>query len=534
MEKQIQSYTEVENKIIHAIDTITDPIRQTLSPRGGNVIFESDNGEITVTNDGVTIAKAINVSDPIENAIIKIIKEAALKTNTKAGDGTSTTILFSSILTKEGLKLVREGMNQREVIDWYREFAQKLKESLSKLKQKVQSDDDLFNVAFISANNDKGVAKHVVQIVRTAGEDGFIFMEPSNTSDTEIVEDSGFIIESGLVRPELAMGMGSTVFTDVPVLVTDKRLYYAEEAETILNICLQNNIKELVIIAQDFIGDSLPFFVANHQKGAVKVILVKDPYIEKTSGATLEDLACYLDGHIVTDKSGTIVDKLGLSDFFFAKKVYADGLQTVIMRDLETPEVRLKKRVTELKGELKKLGDDNSEQSNFLKKRVASLTNGIVTVRIGGRTPVEVKEKRYRYEDAISAGRAAVKDGYLVGGGLSILNAYLKIHTQCKSKPEVAKVFRLLAESSIRQIAENSGLHGNSVVLTILKDATGKTGFNALSQEYEDLLASGVIDPYTVTEMAIENAVSIASAIISSRYIIVNKEKDDNRKENKN
>jgi len=523
MDKQISHYSGIEDKIIHAVDTITDPIRQTLSPRGGNVIFESDGGEITVTNDGVTIAKSIRVEDPYENAIISIIKEAALKTNTKAGDGTSTTILFSSVMTKGGLRLVRDGMNQREVVEWYAEFAKVLKEALGKMKQKVKTDEDLFSVACISANNDKVIAADVVKIVRTAGEDGFIFMEPSNTSDTEIIEDTGFIINAGLFRPELANNMGIASMVDVPVLVTDKRLYYAEEAETILNLCLQNGIKELVVVAHDFIGEALPFFVANHMKGAVRVILVKDPLIEKSAGATLEDLTAYLNGSVVSEKNGAIVDRLTIENFCLAKKVYSDGAQTVIVRDEKTNTKRLDDRIKGVKSDLKKFGDDGSEAKSALQKRLASLTNGIVTIRIGGRTPIEVKEKRYRYEDAINAGRAAVKDGYLVGGGVSILNAYLDVHSRWNNAPEVQKVFRALAEASTRQIAENSGLDGNTVLLTTLRDKNKNYGFNALTQEYGDLLKEGVIDPFTVTEMAIDNAVSIASQIVSSRYIIVNK-----------
>lgn len=530
MEKLISHYSKVDDKIERAIDAITDPIRQTLSPRGGNVIFESDHGEITVTNDGVTIAKNINVSDPFENAIINIIKEAALKTNTRAGDGTSTTIVFQSVLTKGGLRLIRDGMNQREVVQWYTEFAKELKDALSKMKQTIKSDEDLFNVACISANNDRAIAADVVRIVRSAGENGYIFMEPSHTAETEIIEDSGFVVEAGLFKPELANNMGTAMFMDVPVLITDKRLYYAEEAETILNICLQNGYKELVIVAQDFIGEALPFFVANHKKGAVHVILVKDPHIEKSQGATVEDLAQYLDGEVVTEKNGTIVDNLSIDNFFMAKKVYADGIQTVILRDENTNKKRLEQRVKGLEAELKKFGDENSEAKNFVQKRLASLTNGIVTLKIGARTPIELKEKRFRYEDSISAGRAAVKDGYLVGGGVSIWKAYCSIGEHWELKcPEVNKVFRALAEASIRQIAENSGLHGDTVLENI-KNIKGKhIGFNALTQEYSDLLKDGVIDPYTVTEMAIDNSVSIASAIVSSRYLIVNKPKDESR-----
>lgn len=528
--KQVRHYSEVKDKILNAVNTITDPIKQTMGPRGGNVIFEGPDGGVRVTNDGVTIAKNILVKDSFENAIIQLIKQASLKTNTQAGDGTSTTILWSSILIKEGLKLVEEGYNQRDVVEAYRVFMREMHTEIEKLKKDVKNDDDLLAICKVSANNDEEIARHAVQVVRKAGADGQIFLEPSNTSQTEITEDTGFVIYSGLYSPELiTTPMGTADYDEVPVLVTDKQLYYAQEAETILNTVLNAGYKEVVIIAKDIVGEALPYFIANHKKGVVKTMLVKDPNVEKAKGATLEDLACYLDGEVISEKQGKIVDRLEIGSFAMAKKAYADGGQTVLVRYEDDSDKRLKERVKHLKAEIKKHGDDDNPEKTELKKRLASLTNGVVTVRIGGSTPVEVAERRYRYEDSISAGRAAVANGYLLGGGVSMLRAYQKANRAQDS--EFNKVFEKVAQANLTQIAQNAGAHAPSIVKDVL-NLNAKMGYDAMTGQYIDMKEAGILDPYKVTEMAITNAVSIATAVVGSRYLVVNDENENGESRN--
>lgn len=524
--KLVKRYSEVEDKILHAIDTITDPVRQTLGPRGGNVIFEDNFGDTRSTNDGVTIAKNINVSDPIEDAVISVIKQSALKTNTQAGDGTSTTILLSSILIKEGLKLINDGLNQRDIVDGYREFSASMQKSLEKMKKDVKTDRDLFNITKISANNDAVVAEHAVKIVRAAGEDGYIFLEPSNKKETEVVQESGFIIEAGLLSPDLVnQQSGTAAYEDVPVLITDKRLYYAQEAEAILNTVLNAGYKSVVVIAKDFIGEALPFFIANHSQKNVNVMLIKEPNVDQDQGAALTDLAAYLDGEVLSDSAGKIADRLEIDKFCLARRAYADAKQTVLMRYDEDDDTQLKKRVKFLKDELKKITDDDSGDKVVLKKRLASLTNGIVTVKIGGSTPIEVSENRFRFEDAISAGRAAVKDGYLLGGGVSVFRAQESIKYPQSVHKDLIRVFQKVGEANIRQITENAGVHSDTVISTLR--TTGKdVGFDALSLGYVDMGEAGIIDPFKVTSMAIENAVSIAIALVGSRYLIVQDTED--------
>lgn len=516
--KQVNSYATIKEKILNAVDTLNDPIRQTLSPRGGNVIYEDERGLPNVTNDGATIAKFIHLEDPIENMVVELIKHAAFRTNTQAGDGTSSTVLLSSTLIKGGLKLVENGFNPMELKREFDSFAEQMVEKLQKLSKPIKDDKDLFYIAKVSASGDKEIADIVVKTVKTAGEDGMVFIEPSNTKETEIVEDTGFNIASGLFTPELVNNRRAmnANYLNVPVLITDKRLYYPQEAETILNVALKNGYTEIVVVAKDFIGEALPYFVANHTKGSIRVLLVKEPNVDKNHGETLEDLAIYLGGHVVSDKSGSIVDNLQIEDFVIAKKAFADGGKTIISRDRNEENKELDNRIAALKKMQKKHGKEENSESRTISERLASLTNGVVTVRIGGNTPLEVNEKIYRYEDAVNATRAAMKDGYLVGGGVSIWRAW----QQCKFKGDTAKLYRQVAEAGIRQIAENCGMNGDIVIDTLAQVVNPNAGFNALTMTYGDLLDEGVIDPYKVTEMAIRNAASVAGMVVSSRYFI--------------
>jgi chaperonin GroEL len=528
--KLVHRYSDINQKIVDAVDLLTDPIRFTLSPKGSNVIYEDDKGLPNVTNDGATIARNINVKDRVQSAIIDIIKHASLHTNSSAGDGTSSTVLTASILIKEGLKLIESGdWNPMALKREYDNFAVQMTEQLKKLSKPVKTDKDMYFVAKVSASGDEEIANIVVKTVKTAGEHGMVFIEPANSLDTEIIEDTGFNISQGMFAPELRnnpKGFSAT-YLDVPVLITDKRLYYSQEAESILSVALKNGYKEVVIVAKDFIGEAVPYFVTNHVKGSIRVLLVKEPNVDRNAGATLEDLATYLGGHVVSEKHGSIVDNLKIDDFVIAKKAFSDGQKTLISRDIKEKNKALDDRVAALKKQVKKFGTAESDEAKGLKSRLASLTNGIVTIKVGGSTPLEVNEKIFRYEDAVNATRAAVKDGFLVGGGVSMLRAF----RECKFKGELAKLFRKVGEANIRQIAENCGLHGDMVLDTItqLQGGNPNAGFNALTLQYDDLLEAGVIDPYKVSEMVIRNAVSVAGVIIGSRFIIVH---DIEEKEN--
>lgn len=530
--KQGRSRAEIRERIFVAIDNINDPIRQTLSPQGGNVVYEDAHGSTNITNDGATIIKNLSFEDPFEQQILDIVRNASLKTNVEAGDATSTTVLLTSILVKEGLRLIESGWNSMELKKEYEKFADRMIERLRKNAKKIKNDKDLYYIAHISANNDAEIAENVVKTVKVAGQDGMVFIEPSNSADTEIIEDTGFNIKQGMFTPELATKGFSAAYLDVPVLITDKKLYYAQEAETILNTCLKNGYREVVVIASDFIGEALPFFVANHTKGNIRCLLVKEPTLAKNTGIVLEDLAVYLGGSVVSEKSGKIVDTLTIDQFVMAKRVISDGAKTIISRDIKESNVALEKRIKELKKETKKLGTSDSSEHTTLKERLASLTSGMVTIRVGGHTPIVVNEKIFRYEDAVNATRVAVKHGFLVGGGLAMLQAYTEGGFE-KGDKELAKVYRKVGEANIRQIAENCGLSPELVIDNVMqmRHNNPNMGYNALTGCYDDLLENGVIDPLLAEEMAIRNAADVAGAIVSSGYFIATKKEENETKD---
>lgn len=520
MFKKIYQYEEISDKIKKAIDIIDYPIAQTMSPMGANVLFEDDKGNTGYTNDGKTIAKYTSVSDPVMDNIIQVIKTGAFKTDREGGDGTSTTVHASSTLTRGGLKLVEEGYNRMQIKSEFDKFGEYIKQELKKQIKQVETDDDKFFIASISANNDSKIAEDVVRIVNAAGQDGLVFFAYGDT-ETKIVEDTGFNIKSGLFHPRLSNTPGgfSAAYLDCPVLVTDKRIYYVAEAEAILKTVLEAGHKKVCIVARDFIGEAVNYFIANHERGNMQIMMVKDTGATEGNSSTLDDLAVYLGGSVVSEKVGKLTDNLSFNDFVIAKKVFADGTKTIISRDSTKPNVMLDIRIKSIRDEIEK-DKDNKE----LKDRLASLTNGMVSVYIGGRTQLELQERGYRYEDAVNATRNAIKHGYLVGGGMALYNAFT--YGDYKADPSFLRLFKQFCECNIRQIAKNCGKDPDTII-GLIKDAHEKTenrniGYNALTGKIENLIEAGVIDPSKVTELAVDNSISIANIIVSSGYMIVN------------
>lgn len=517
--KNIARYKDVRDKILKAVDTIADPIRETMSPMGRNVLLEDQNGNYFSTNDGVTIAKGITVKDPYENMIIQLIKSSAAKTNTEAGDGTSTSILLTQVLIKEGFKMLDNGWNPMELKKAFDEFGKKIVAKLKKEAVPCKTDKEIFSIAHISANNDKEIAKVVADVVKTSGTEGIVFLEPNNGTETEIERESGFALDIPLMSTDLSSGKNKFVATygNVPVFITDKRIYHQEEAETILRTVIENGYKAVVVVASDFIGQSPAVFITNHLENVCQVLLVKVPDSDKDA-TTLNDLATYLGGKVVQEKKGKLVDSITMDNFVMAGKVFASG--KTIFTSKKKKNADLAMLISSLREEIKKKKDNEA-----LKERLAHLTDTVATIKVGAATGLEQREKLFRYEDAVNATRAAMKDGYLVGGGIALKNAFNK----AEHPAELTMLFKRFCEANIRQIAENCGLHPETVLENIMLQNKKNVGYNALTGTYEDLLKSGVIDPYKVTEMAVMNSISIAGQIISSNTLIVNEIENESK-----
>lgn len=518
MIKQVHKLKDIRSEVLEAMDTIADPVRGTMSPKGRDVIFEDQEHALFVTNDGVTIAKSIFVKDPIKNAIIQMVKAASMKTNSEAGDGTSTSLLLMWVLMHEAFRLLDAGWNEKDLQRELYAFRDKTVAALKKGAIKIEGDEDIRRIAQVSSNNDPEIADNVVKVMKTAGLDGMVFIEGNNSLETELIEELGFQTDGGILVPELAnRGRYAAQYEDVPVLITDKRIYYPEEAESILSAVIDAGYKNVVVVARDFIGSSINTFLANHGKN-INVLLIKDTRVTETDRDSIYDLASYLGGEVISEKNGRLVDEITIDDFVIAKKVWADPVKALFTS--ENPNNReVQKTIKSLRAELKK-----DKENDYLRKRLASLTNGTVTIRVGGATPVEVKERIYRYEDAISAARAAMKDGYLAGGGVALFNTFNE-----KDYPaELVPMYRKFTSANIRQIAENCGEHPETILRNVATATTKNAGYNAVTGQIEDLVAAGVIDPYKVTEMAVINSISVAASIIGSGYLII-EEQDESK-----
>lgn len=519
MNKEIFKREDIKGEIFDAMDIITDPVAQTLCPKGSNVLIENESGSLTNTKDGFTIAKSIELEDGLKNGIIQVLKSASFKTNAQAGDGTTSTMILSRMLAKGGLDLLDNGYNPKELTKKLELFGKKYIEAIKKMSVKIKDDSDLFNVAKISANNDDEIAENIVKTVKVVGEDGMVFIHENRASvDTEIEEDLGFKVNGGIIYKELLLDSSKPTVTyeNIPVLITDKKLYYKEEAVSILKAVKEAGHSSVVIVAKDFMGDCISTFVANHNEGGIKVCLVKDSYVSDNDCTTLEDLAVYLKGKVISERSGSIVNNIKPEDFVIAEKVYSDVQKTLITSPL-TENKELDKRVKELKKLSKRDPEDDT-----LKQRISALTNGIVTLKVGGATPLEINEKIYRYEDALNATRASLKDGYLVGGGITLLKAF----DDTMVDKDLVPLFKKYSEAVIRQISENCEKNSKEMIKKVLYTKYGY-GYNALTDTYEDLLKAGVIEPTKVIEMAVVNSISVANVLINTNYYVINKKQDD-------
>jgi len=509
--KFILREADVREKILSGLDKISLPVIETIGPLGKNVLYEDSMGNLIFTNDGVTIAREISLEDPVENAVVEVIKDASRRTNQEAGDATSTTILFARTLILRALELRKKGIGQKAIRDMFDGVASKILARLEKMKREVKTPKTTYEVAHISANNDPEIAKYVAETIETAGLDGMIFLDLSQDENTSIEKQSGFRSPNGMMYQNLYNDISRPIATydSIPVIIFDKQLYYADEAEHIIRTATELGIKRLCIVAKDFVGDATNTFIANHSQGVIKLVLTKID-----DATQMEDLAVYLGGSVVSEAAGRRVDSIGMLDFMEADNVFADPTKVLIKSSRKNKQ--LTRRIEGIKEELKKDKDNQK-----LKDRLASLTNGVVNLKIGGRTQSESREKLFRYEDAINAVRAAQRNGYLVGGGLSMFNAFRS--SDYKTRDEMMTAW-LLCKASVERIAENSNIDLDD------SELSDEIGLNALNGKYENLLKAGVVEPYKAVEMAIKNAVSVANIITGiGTFVLVQYEDNKNK-----
>lgn len=520
MAKQILYNEQARQAMKRGVDKLSDAVKITLGPRGRDVVLDKGFGTPTITKDGVTVAKEIELEDKFENVGAELVKEVASKTNDVAGDGTTTATVLAQSMIAEGLRVIAAGANpvgvKRGISKAVDTIVKELQENISK---PVSSKEEIQQVASISAN-DPDIGKLIAEIMDQVGNDGVITVEESNEFGLkkEIVE--GMQFDKGYISPYMVTDTQrmEAVYADPYILITDSKISSIQDILPLLEKLAQAGKKDLVIIAEEVEGEALATLVVNKLRGTFNALAVKAPGFGDRRKEMLKDIAILTGGKIISEEVGLKLENTELSDLGQARKVIATKESTTIV-DGKGTETEIKARIEQIKKEYE--ASDSEFDKDKLQERQAKLSGGVAILKVGAATETEMKEKKHRIEDALSATRAAVEEGYVVGGGVAYIRALKSVDSIKVSDDErigIAIVKKALEEPA-KQIAFNAGKEG-SVVVEEIKKQSGNMGYNAADNQYEDLVKAGIIDPTKVTRFALQNAASIASLLITTEAVI--------------
>jgi len=528
MAKQILFKEEARRKIKDGIDKITDAIKVTLGPKGRHVVLDKGFGAPEICDDGVTIAKEIELSDRVENMGAEIVKEVAEKTNDMAGDGTSTAVVLTQAICTEGLKNVAAGANPLALRRGIEKTTKAVVAELKKMSKQISGKEEIAQVATIAAGNEE-IGKLIAEVVSEVGKDGVITVEESKTFGLakEIVKglqfDRGYISPYMITRPERM----ESEFEDPYILITDKKISSIQEILPILEKIAQTGKKELVIIAEDVDGEALATLLVNKLRGIFNTLAIKAPGFGDRKKETLDDIAAVTGGKVVSEEIGLKLDKVELDVLGSARKVVSTKENTTIV-DGKGDKKDIDARINQIKNEIKTSTSEFDKEK--LQERLAKLSGGVAVIKVGAATEVEQKAVQRKTEDALNATRAAIEEGILPGGGVALLRsiaALADLHLEGDEKTGL-NILKAALEKPIRQIAENAGVDG-AVVAEEVKKHEGSFGFNAETMQYEDLIQSGIIDPTKVVRSALENSTSAAAMILTIEAVVA--EKPEEKKE---
>ncbi len=523
MAKQILFGEDARHALESGINQLADTVKITLGPKGRNVVLDKKFGSPIITNDGVTIAREIELDDPFENMGAQLVKEVATKTNDIAGDGTTTATLLAQALVREGTKNVTAGANPMIV----RKGIQKavdvaVKELLSNAK-KVNGKADIARVAAVSAANDE-IGELIAEAMEKVTADGVITVEESKTAETysDIVEAMQF--DRGYISPYMVTDTDKmeAVLDDAYILITDKKISNIQEILPLLEQIVQMG-KKLMIIAEDVEGEALTTLILNKLRGTFVCVPVKAPGFGDRRKAMLQDIATLTGGQVISEELGLDLKDTQVSQLGRAKQVKIQKENTIIV-DGMGDKAEIKARVNQIRTELETTSSEFDKEK--LQERLAKLAGGVAVIKVGAATETEMKEMKYRIEDALAATKAAVEEGIVAGGGTSYINiiptvAKLLDETEGDEKTGVQIVLKAL-EEPVRQIAKNAGLEG-SVIVDKVKDQKKGIGYNALTEEYVDMIKAGIVDPVKVTRSALQNASSVASMVLTTESLVADK-----------
>ena len=522
MAKQIEFDAIAREKLRKGVDKLADAVKVTLGPKGRNVIIDKKFGSPTVTKDGVSVAKEVELEDHFENMGAQMVREVASKTSDVAGDGTTTATVLAQAIYNEGLKNVTAGANPMGIKRGIEKTVVRIIEELKKQSKPIAGKTEIAQVGTISANDDKLIGDLIAEAMEKVGKDGVITVEEAKSTDTtlEVVEgmqfDRGYLSPYFITNPENM----EAEMDDPYILINDKKISSMKELLPVLEKIAQTG-RPLLIIAEDVESEALATLVVNKLRGTLKVCAVKAPGFGDRRKAMLEDIAVLTNAKGISEELGFKLENAVLSDLGTCKKIVIDKDNTTIV-DGAGKQADIKGRIDQLKRQIEDTTSDYDREK--LQERLAKLAGGVAVINVGAATETEMKEKKARVEDALHATRAAVEEGIVPGGGVALLRTIPMISTMKLEGDELIgmQIVRRALEAPIRFIAENAG-HEGSVVVDKVKTEKGAYGFNAQSGVYEDLMKAGVIDPTKVTRSALENAASIASLLLTTEAIICDK-----------
>ena len=525
MPKLIDFDVIARNKLKVGVDKLADTVKVTLGPKGRNVILDKKFGSPTITKDGVTVAKEIELEDHFENIGAQMLKEVASKTSDDAGDGTTTATIIAQAIYREGLKNVTAGANPMAIKRGIDKAVVAVTEEIKKMSKPVAGKEEISQVGANSANNDKQIGDLIADAMAKVGKDGVITVEESKTAETDLKTVEGMQFDRGYVSPYFVTDPDAmeAVLEDPMILIHDKKISNMKDLLPMLEKIAQSG-KPLLLIAEDIEGEALATLVVNKLRGTLRVAAVKAPGFGDRRKAMLEDIAILVGGKVISEEAGFKLENAVMSDLGTAKKVTIDKDDTTIVEGAGEKEA-IKARISQIRKQIEDTTSDYDREK--LQERLAKLAGGVAVINVGAATETEMKEKKARVEDALHATRAAVEEGIVPGGGVSLLRAMKSLDDMKIDEEEMVgvKIVRKALEEPIRQISENAGFEGSVVVNKVI-DKTGAFGLNAQTGNYEDLMKAGVIDPTKVTRCALENAASIAGLLLTTEAVVVDKPED--------
>jgi chaperonin GroEL len=524
--KELVFGVDARAKLKKGVDQLAEAVKATLGPKGRNVVLDKKFGNPTVTKDGVTVAKEIELPDPIENMGAQMVKEVATKTSDIAGDGTTTATVLAQAIFREGLKNVTSGVNPMALKRGIEKAVEVVFEELKKMSVPTAGKKEIAQVGAISANNDKGIGDIIAEAMEKVGKDGVITVEEAKGLETTLETVDGMQFDRGYLSPYFVTDAEKmeAVLEDGLILIHDKKISSMKDLLPVLEKVAQLG-KPLLLIAEDIEGEALATLVVNKLRGTLKVCGVKAPGFGDRRKEMLRDIAVLTGGQVISEELGFKLENAVLSDLGRAKRIVIDKDNSTLV-DGAGERKKIDGRINEIRAAIDKSTSDYDKEK--LQERLAKLAGGVAVINVGAATETEMKEKKARVEDALHATRAAVEEGIVPGGGVALLRAQPAVARMKLGEDEKigAEIVRRSLEEPIRMIAQNAGAEGSIVVERVRESKDKNFGYNAQTDVYEDLVASGVIDPTKVTRTALQNAASIAGLLLTTEAVVVEKKEE--------